>query len=267
MRTRIAQMVKQKRLIRIETSLTPKQAVLLWLRQEHQGKTSGNYARWLIERPPSASPRPRVGKQVVDAIRAAMKGQDPERIHRAIRQGHMHTDFLILLVNKMNWIILDGSQVRWLKIAFLHERIQNIGCSDDDEEVVNEWVAFVRDIAIDLFSLEAASDLIRDRFFDGECILLKDTSEELTRQKKLMQHMMDAYDHVATDAGRSDLASDPKKFQETVSAVASKKADYIVALAKSKMLEDFGEHEAADATIKPYFLESLDEKSAIERIT
>jgi hypothetical protein len=118
-----------------------------------------------------------------------MKGQDPERIHRAIRQGHMHTDFLILLVNKMNWIILDGSQVRWLKIAFLHERIQNIGCSDDDEDVgedvVNEWVAFVRGIAIDLFSLEAASDRIRDRFFDGECILLKDTSEELTRQKEI----------------------------------------------------------------------------------
>ena len=64
-----------------------------------------------------------------------MKGQDSERIQRAIRQGHMHTDFLILLVNKMNWIILDGSQVRWLKIAFLHERIQNIGCSDDDEDV------------------------------------------------------------------------------------------------------------------------------------
>ena len=68
MNSRIAQMVKQKRLIQIETSLTPKQAVLLWLRQEQQGKTSDNYARWLIERPPSASPRPRVGKQVVDAI-------------------------------------------------------------------------------------------------------------------------------------------------------------------------------------------------------
>ena len=63
--------------------------------------------------------------------------------------------------------------------------------------------------------------------------------------------MMDAYDHVATDAGRSDLASNPKKFHETVSAVASKKADYIIALAKSKMLEDFGEHGAADAAIKP----------------
>jgi hypothetical protein len=41
------------------------------------------------------------------------------------------------------------------------------------------------------------------------------------------------------------------KFRMTISARASKKADYIVALAKSKMLEDFGEHGAADAAIKP----------------
>jgi len=110
-------MLKQKRLIRIETSLTPKQAVMLWLREEHQGKVSDEYARWLIQRPASAAPRPRVGKQVADAIRAAMKGQEPARINQAVRQGQMYADFLVLLVNRTKWAILNDSQVRWLKIA------------------------------------------------------------------------------------------------------------------------------------------------------
>jgi len=155
----------------------------------------------------------------------------------------------------------------WLKIAFLLERIRNIDLSDDDESAVNEWAMFLRGFAIDLFSLQTASDLIRDRFFDGECILLKDAIEDLERQTKLVQGMMDAYDHVAIDAGQPELAIDPHEFRKTISARASEKADYVVALAKSKMLEDFGEHEAADATIKPYFLESLDEESASERTT
>ena len=36
--------------------------------------------------------------------------------------------------------------------------------------------------------------------------------------------------------------------------------------ASMTVLEDFGELEAADATIKPYFLQSLDEENAIERL-
>jgi hypothetical protein len=68
-------MINQKRLTRIETSLTPKQAVLLWLRQEHRGRTSTEYLRYMMQRPPSARPRARVETQVVDAIRAAMKGR------------------------------------------------------------------------------------------------------------------------------------------------------------------------------------------------
>ena len=46
-------MIKQKRLTRIETSLTPKQVVLLWLRQEHHGRTSMEYLRDMLQQAPS----------------------------------------------------------------------------------------------------------------------------------------------------------------------------------------------------------------------
>ncbi len=53
------------------------------------------YLRYMIQEPPSARPRTRVETLVVDAIRAAMKGQDAGRIHQAVRQGQMYADFLI----------------------------------------------------------------------------------------------------------------------------------------------------------------------------
>jgi hypothetical protein len=91
-------MLNEKRLTQIEASLTPKQAVRLWLRQEFQGKTTQEYDRWLIEQPVTAFPRMRVERQVVGAIQAAMKGLDLVRVQQAARQAHMETDFLILLV-------------------------------------------------------------------------------------------------------------------------------------------------------------------------
>lgn len=69
--------------------------------------------------------------------------------------------------------------------------------------------------------------------------------------------MMHGYDRVAIGAGEPELATDSDKLLKTVSELASKRAGYIIALAKSKMLDDFGEAEAADAILKPYILEGL----------
>src|SRR5437868_3333473 len=109
-------MSNKERLIRIEASLTPKEAVLFWLRQECRGKTSGGYVKWMMQRPTSELPRPRIQRQVTGAIEAAMKGQDQDRVRAAARQAQMEADFLILLVNRTNWIILDESRCHWLEI-------------------------------------------------------------------------------------------------------------------------------------------------------
>lgn len=100
-------MINEKRLTQVEASLTPKPAVRLWLRQEFQGKTTQEYDRWLIEQPVTSFPRIRVERQVMGAIQGAMKGQDPFRIQQAVRQAHMETDFLILLVFGTNSLVLD----------------------------------------------------------------------------------------------------------------------------------------------------------------
>ena len=94
---------------------------------------------------------------------------------------------MILLVNRTNSVILDDSRCRWLQIALLYERLRNAALSDDEEKAVNEWAGSLQLFATELFSLQAASELIRDRHFDGECILLKDAIEDLEQQTKIVQ--------------------------------------------------------------------------------
>jgi len=248
-------MIKEKRLTHIETSLTPKQAVLLWLRQEHQGRTLLEYARYMMRQPPTARPRTRVEGQVADAIRAAKKGQDAGRIHQAVRQGQMYADFLILLVSRMNSVILDGSRSHWLQIALLYEQLRNAALIDDEEKTVNEWAVRLRELATELFSLRRASELIQNKYFEGEGILFEDAIEDLAQQTTIVETMMHNYDRVAIEAGRPELATDSENFRKVVADSAFKQAGFIIALAKSKTLDDFGDERGADAVLKPHIFE------------
>ncbi len=167
----------------------------------------------------------------------------------------MYADFLILLVSRTNSVILDDSRCRWLQIALLHEQLRSAALSDDDAKDLSKWAARLRGFVTDVCALQAASELIRDRYFDGECILSKDAIEDLEQQAKIVQTMMHNHDRVVIEAGQPEFATDSDKLQKTVNELASQRADYIVALAKSKTLDDFGEEEAADAMLKPYILE------------
>jgi hypothetical protein len=53
--------------------------------------------------------------------------------------------------------------------------------------------------------------------------------------------------------GQTELAVESEEFRPKVNERASERAGFIIALAKSRMLADYGEHESADAPMKPYF--------------
>jgi len=163
-----------KRVSRIEVALTPKQAVMLWLSQEQQGRTSVEICRDLLQLPRSAAPRSKVGAQVAMAIRTAMKGQDSERIAQAVRQARMEADFLLLLINRANFLVLDDKQVRWLKIVLLYERRRNLALSENGAEDLDEFVKYLRTTAIEIQAMQAATKAIQEQDFDGQEILVKD---------------------------------------------------------------------------------------------
>jgi hypothetical protein len=254
-----------KRVSRIEAALTPKQVVMLWLSQE-QGRTSVKFCRHLLQLPRSAAPSSKVGTQVAMAIRTAMKGQDSERIAQAVRQARMEADFLILLINRANFLVLADNQVRWLKIVLLYERRHNLALSENGAEDLDEFVQYLRTTAIEILAMQAATKAVQAQYFDGQEILLKDVADDLAEQARETQGMIKIHDMIAANKDLPELSVNGPEFQSAVDKLAGEKRDFIVALAKSQMLEDFGEVDAADAVINPHFLAALSE-TEIENMT
>lgn len=246
-------MINEKRVAQIEAALTPRQAVLLWLRDEHQGRTMREYAQLLVQRPARTAPRSRVGRQVVAAVQAAMKGQDRVRVQQAARQAHMQTDFLILLVNRANTVVCNRTRSEALRIESIFLRVLVAGLQDD-EDASDDLAADLREAATELFSLQRAVERIEARYFAGECILSKDVKESLDLQTMFLRCFLAGLDSELEETGHPELVIDSDDFRNVVEGKASQNVPYICALAKSTMLQDFGRGDEANAVLRPHIL-------------
>jgi hypothetical protein len=246
-------MISEKRLTQIEAALTPKQAVLLWLRDDHRGRTTREYVQRIIQRPASASPRSRVGRQVAAAVQTAMKGQDPVRVQQAARQARMETDFLILLVNRTNCVVCNRTSSEALRVESIFLRLSIAGRQGED--VSDDVDADLREAAAELFSLQLAVKRIEAQYFSGECILAEDVKERLDFQAMFLRCFLRGVDRELEESG-DPLVIGSDDFWNVVDSWASKKVLYVCALAKSAMLQDYSRGDEANALLKPYVLGS-----------
>jgi hypothetical protein len=138
---------------------------------------------------------------------------------------------------------------RCLQIALLYEQLRNAALSDDEEQAVKEWAVRVRDFAIELFSLQRATELIQDKYFDRECILLEDAKICRRRFRSCRNGRKRM---TASSSCKADLATNSEKLQPLINERASKTSSLVTALARSKSLDDFGEPEAADVILRAY---------------
>jgi hypothetical protein len=79
----------------------------------------------------------------------------------------MHIDFLILLVLRATSVVLDDSRARSLHVALLLAEVRNASHADDKEQALKNWVAHLQAFAAELLSIRGASELIRNKYFDG----------------------------------------------------------------------------------------------------
>ena len=91
-----------QRVAKLETGLTPKQAILLWFQEAHGFNTIFEYIHHLKSQPDSAAPIPRLTAQVAEPIKQTLKGQPREDINRAISQAHRDVLFLFFLHQQIN---------------------------------------------------------------------------------------------------------------------------------------------------------------------
>ena len=91
-----------RRVEKLESSLTPKQAILLWLQEAHAFDGMEEYVRHLKNQPDSAAPLFKLPSQVEEGVRQTLKDKSKEEINRAIHQAHKDVLFLFFLHQRVN---------------------------------------------------------------------------------------------------------------------------------------------------------------------
>ena len=115
-----------QRVAKLETGLTPKQAILLWFQEAHGFNTIFEYIHHLKSQPDSAAPIPRLTDQVAEAVKQTLKGQPREDINRAISQAHRDVLFLFFLHQQINGKLATEWRYYWTRLLLLSRELKSL---------------------------------------------------------------------------------------------------------------------------------------------
>jgi hypothetical protein len=116
----------RRRLARIALSLTPTQAVCLWLEEAHEYGSLQGYTQWLLDQPDDSYPLVKMPRQVVEAVRTAMKGKPRADVDREIYLVQRDVVFLFHLAIGLNTRALELAETLRLKALLLSEQLHSL---------------------------------------------------------------------------------------------------------------------------------------------
>ena len=119
-------MSAERRLAKLEGTLTPKAATLLWLTEAHGFSTLRTYVAWLIDQPASAAPLVRVPEAAEGGVRAALRGEKHDAVERAVREAVRQAVFLVELVIRLNTAAEAAIRILGLRYAALFWQLRAI---------------------------------------------------------------------------------------------------------------------------------------------
>jgi hypothetical protein len=119
-------MTLNRRLDKIEKSLTPKQAVILWLQSTAQYRNMLEYVQYLKDLPASEAPLYKITKKVSQSIREAMKGQPQREVEQAVYRAERDVYFLIDLRNQVNGYVATEERIWNLMFVALEGNLRAI---------------------------------------------------------------------------------------------------------------------------------------------
>ena len=115
-----------KRIGDVEDNLTPKEAVIYWMREAHQCDSLLTYGRWLMDQPKDVYPLIRMPRQVVAAVRARNKGTPDLRLRDQFYRVQKDVLFLYHLHNQVNLRALEEEEALRLKVTLLSEKLRSL---------------------------------------------------------------------------------------------------------------------------------------------
>ncbi len=109
----------KRRLDQLESGLTPKQAILLWLQEAHAFRGIEGYVRYLKTQPDSAAPLHKLTNQVEEGVKQRLKGKPREEIDKAVRQAYKDVLFLFFLHQQVNSKLISEERHYWSQAMLL----------------------------------------------------------------------------------------------------------------------------------------------------
>ena len=254
--------VRRGRLQRIEVSLTPTQAAVLWLQEAHRFESMQAYVEWLAGHPETAYPLHRLHDLVVPAVEQAMKGADREACDQAIRAAVREVAFLFFVHQQANARILSDWRAWHFGVALLtHDPAQAGGAAPQGQERDlrhEQWREHAANTLRELCALTEAMRVLGDRYFGGHAVLFPQAAEGLAFCVGTAERLIENHNDDMRFAGRrksrarlTDELIDVKAITAGAPAVATLLVPEIVALAKSEVHSLMGEQDAAADAVLP----------------
>jgi hypothetical protein len=192
---------RQRRVRRIELSLTPQQVVMVWLKNALQAGSleEGVRAR---HSPPH---RIAVANAVYDTVRSSMKGQPEPLVERAIRQAQREADLLYLLIVYTNIAVLEDREQRRREYVFLLGYL----IAEMNGKTTNKRVQILRLVVLaflkSVIILDAAIAQVVSEHFDGQPILFRDCEARLREQVQLVEEVSEIFNSLASSVGYAKI--------------------------------------------------------------
>ena len=259
-------MSQTTRLDKVEASLTPKQAVIRWLKEIEQYPGIVELAEHVRSLPESAAPVTRLTRQVGEAVRSDMKGARPELVEAAVRKANRDVVFLVKLHHQANAKVYTEQRAWRLTVrliaAMQHRLLTKYelrnalsqrkgksspapGLTKRDRESVRNCEEEIKDFLTELYAIQGAIASICDRYFDGHQVLLHDADQFLTQEIEITERLAGLWNDSCADKSIPGKEIDLEKVRRLAEKGVSEETAPLVSMAKSDALDSIGDYRGA----------------------
>jgi len=223
-----------RRLDEVEHNLSPREAVIRWMREAHAFGSLGNYFRWLMEQPDDVYPLVKMPAQVVGQVRARNKGVPDARLRpqfyrvqkdllflyflhdqvttRALMDRESLSLRVIILIKEIRALINERHGVDQLRLERVdlagkkHGRAGKVEKSTQDlyRAHVQSWLPEAEGVRARILEFLSAAERISRRYFAGADILYPETRAHFLESLETISSLKDMYVDLLLASRRSD---------------------------------------------------------------
>jgi len=239
-------MTLERRLAKIDETLTPTQLVLRWLAEAHAHQSLEAYVRSILDVPGHQQPIDRLCREAHDGARARLRGKPAEQVRAAVRSALRETLFryeLVLRIYVTTHELLD----RELPLhALFAMHLAMLAGEDRSEPLEREWLIRrldqCRSLTLfrvdELLAAREARSSVEARYLDGHPALFPDLAVAFEKQLRSSQEVAVTAVRLAELDGLPPVAPpDPEAFSGRSAELV---AD-LVEPAKVEALDKLGE--------------------------